>query len=180
MHLYAVAPFGPPAFILAARGDDAVLLLPRDDRVVRGARPEEILEALTGVSLAPADLHAILTGCVVPAPRPLGGRLHANGWASIDLEGGARVYLRRDGSWQVRAATRDGWQIEYPDGQASFPGSIRLRSSRESVDVDLTATLAQIEANVEIDPAAFTIDVPASASPLSLDELRAAGPLGER
>src|SRR3954469_6005713 len=89
MRLEGVAPFGPPAFILVARGADATLLLPRDERVVRGARPDEILGALTGVSLAPADLQAILTGCVVPAPRAIGGRLHGNGWASIDLDGGA-------------------------------------------------------------------------------------------
>jgi hypothetical protein len=44
----------------------------------------------------------------------------------------------------------------------------------------MTATLAQVQANVDIDPAAFTISVPASARPLTIEELRAAGPLGER
>ena len=34
MRLEGVAPFGPPAFILAARGAMAVLLLPREDRNV--------------------------------------------------------------------------------------------------------------------------------------------------
>ena len=66
MRLEGVAPFGPPAFILVARGGDATLLLPRDERVVRGASPEDVLGALTGVALAPADLLAVLTGCVVP------------------------------------------------------------------------------------------------------------------
>src|SRR4051812_41876835 len=79
MRLEGVAPFGPPAFILVARGADATLLLPRDQRVVRGTSPEEILGALTGVSLAPADLQAMLTGCVVPMPRATAGRLHGNG-----------------------------------------------------------------------------------------------------
>jgi hypothetical protein len=46
--------------------------------------------------------------------------------------------------------------------------------------VDLTATLTQIEVNRDVDPAAFTVDVPASASPLTIEELRDAGPLGER
>jgi outer membrane biogenesis lipoprotein LolB len=180
MRLEAVAPFGPPAFILAARGDQAVLLLPRDERVVKGQSAEAILGALTGVTLAPADLQAILTGCVLPASKPVGGRLHANGWASIDLDGGATMYLHRMGTWQVRAARRDGWEVDYPQWQGQFPQVIRLRSAREPANVDLTATLAQIEVNVDVNPAAFTIDVPAGARPLSLEELREAGPLGER
>ena len=180
MRLEAVAPFGPPGFILATRGDQAVLLLPRDERVVKGESAEAILGALTGVTLAPADLQAILTGCVVPTPKPIGGRLHANGWASIDLESGATMYLRRMGEWQVRAARRDGWEVDYPAWQGMFPQVIRLRSVSEPANVDMTATLTQIEVNVDVNAAAFTVDVPANATPLSIEELREAGPLGER
>src|SRR4051812_26727181 len=111
MRLEGVAPFGQPVFVLVARGGEATLLLPRDEHVVRGARPEEILGALTGVALAPADLQAVLTGCVMPAPKATAGRVHRNGWASIDLDGGAAVYLQRDASgWRVRAARRGDWQ----------------------------------------------------------------------
>src|SRR6266513_369518 len=86
--------------------------------------------------LCPADLQAILTGCVVPMPQAIDARQHANGWASIDLLGGATLYLEpvrksaavgrtlsgspnpgapNSGSphWQLRAARRAGWQIEY-------------------------------------------------------------------
>jgi hypothetical protein len=44
----------------------------------------------------------------------------------------------------------------------------------------MTATLTQIEVNVDLDPMAFTVDVPANVTPLSVEELREAGPLGER
>src|SRR5258705_1699869 len=105
MRLEGVAPFGPPAFILASRPETTALLLPRESRVLRGARADDILGALIGVSFGPADLLAILTGCVVPAPQPTGGRLHGNGWASIDLMGGATLYLQKRGNaWQLRAA----------------------------------------------------------------------------
>jgi hypothetical protein len=178
MRLEGVAPFGPPAFILAARGDIATLLLPRDDRVVRGERAEDILGALTGVALAPADLQAILTGCVTADPKPTAGRLHTGGWASIELEGGARVFLRQQGNaWQLRAARREGWQIDYPVWQGRFPQSVRLLSDRPGAAVDLTATLSQIEANVPLAPEAFAVNVPAGAATLSLAELRSAGPL---
>ena len=178
MRLEGVAPFGPPAFILAARGDTATLLLPRDNRVLRGARADAILGALTGVALAPADLQAILTGCVMPAPKPAGGRLHQNGWAAIDLAEGATLYLQRAGAaWEPRAARRSGWQIEYPEWQAGFPRTVRLRSDAQAVDVDLSASISQIETNVDLAPAAFDVVVPADAGAMTLEELRNAGPL---
>ena len=178
MRLEGVAPFGPPAFILAARGNMAILLLPRDDRVLKGGHAEEILGALTGVTLAPADLQAILTGCVSSDPKPTSGRLHENGWASIELEGGARVFLQmQNNAWQVRAARLEGWQLEYPAWQGRFPQTVRLQSDRPGANVDLTAALSQVESNVDVDPAAFTVRVPDTAQSLTLDELRAAGPL---
>ncbi len=180
MRLEGVAPFGPPAFILVARGDDATLLLPRDQRVVRGARPEEILGALTGVSLAPADLQAILTGCVTPAPRPTAGRQHGKGWASIDLDGGATVFVQRQGqNWRLRAARRGPWQVEYTMATGPLPASVALHADMP-VRVDLTAAIDQTETNVDLESAAFTVAVPPDAKPLSIDTLRANGPLSEK
>ena len=187
MRLEGVAPFGPPAFILASRDGNATLLLPRDTpHVLRGAKPDEILGALTGVSLGPSDLEAILTGCVTPAPRAAAGRLHANGWATIDLAGGATLYLQpvsvgRGSSappWVIRAAKRAGWRIEYPVWANGFPQSVRLQSDQSSAMVDLTASLSQIETNKDLEDAAFAVNVPASAETITLDELRENGPLG--
>jgi len=187
MRLEGVAPFGPPAFILASHDGNAVLLLPRDTpHVLRGAKPEDILGALTGVSLGPADLQAILTGCVMPTPRATAGRLHTNGWASIDLTGGATLYLQPVGvgrglsapPWVIRAAKRAGWEIEYPAWANGFPQSVRLQSDQADAMVDLTAGLSQIETNKDLEDAAFTVDVPAGAEPITLDELRENGPLG--
>lgn len=179
MRLEAVAPFGPPVFILAARGEAATLLLVRDNRVVRDASAQEILGALTGVRLGASDIHAVLTGCVVPQPRPIAGRVHQNGWASIDLDGGASIYLVRGeaGEWRPAAARRAGWQIEYLAWEGPFPRTVRLRSEGAGVAVELTATLSQLETNADLDAAAFTVDVPAGARLMTMDELRASGPL---
>ena len=180
MRLEGVAPFGAPAFVLAARGDMATLVLPRDRRVLRGSRAEEILGALTGVSLAPADLQAILSGCVTPMPRAIGGRLHRNGWASIDLDGGATLYLQRQGdAWQVRAARRAGWRIEYPAWQETLPQAVRLQSDAEAAGVDVTATISQLETNVDLEASAFTVNVPQGTTEITLDELRTTGLLGQ-
>jgi len=189
MHLLGVAPFGGPVFILAARGGSATLVLPRDERIVRNAPPEAILEALTGVTLAPADLLAVFTGCVVPEPRAIAGRLHAGGLASIDVESAeqgtprrtATMYLRRSGSqWQLHVAKRERWQIEYTQGSGSFPQVVRLISTDPGVRVDIKASLSQVETNQPIDPKAFIVEEPKNVMPLTVEELRQAGPLREK
>ena len=177
MRLEGLAPFGAPAFILVARGGEATLLLPRDDRVLRDASAGEILGALTGVALAPADLQAILTGCVVPAPQPVKGTQYGADWRAIDLQNGATLYLRRAGAgWQLRAAVRGAWRIEYAATSGAFPQSVRLLRT-EAPLVDMTAVISQLESNVPVDPKAFAVDVPSDAVPITLDELRDAGPL---
>jgi outer membrane biogenesis lipoprotein LolB len=175
MRLDGVGPFGQVGFILAGN-TEAVLLMPREQRVARGA-PEELLAALTGVRLAPADLLAILTGCVVPAPKAVSGQTHGNGWVSIGLDGGATLYAGQvGGQRRLRAARRDGWTIEYPGWQAgTFPPAVRLLST--DPPVDLTATLSDLEANQDIDAAAFRVDVPRDTIAITIDELRAVGPL---
>ena len=182
MRLEGVAPFGPPAFILVSRAGNATLLLPRDNRVLRGARPEDILGALAGVTLGPADLFAILTGCVVPAPQATDARRHANGWASIDVSGGATLFLQpaANGMWTIRAARRAGWQVEYAAWSGNFPQSVRLESDQPAVMVDLTVNLSQIETNKDLEDAAFTVNVPRDAEAITVDELRESGPLGAK
>lgn len=180
MRLEGLAPIGQPAFILVSRGGNATLLLPRDDRVLTGANAGDILGALTGVTLAPADLQAILTGCVVPAPKVASGS-EQNGWTILELEGGAILYLRRTrgNAWELRAARRDTWQIEYEEWQSGFPRSVRIISAAAPA-VDMTARLSQVETNVDLQATAFTVDVPRDALPITLEELRQAGPLRER
>jgi outer membrane biogenesis lipoprotein LolB len=177
-----VGPFGSPVFVLAADGERATLLLPRDNQVVRGERGEEILGALTGIMLAPADLLAILTGCVVPSPRATGGRLHSNGWATIQLADGATLYVQRLGShWRVRAAQRGDWRIDYtgwPES-ATFPTRVQLQATRPVV-VDLRAALSQPDATSDLGPDVFVVKVPPDAEVISLEQLRRAGPLKEQ
>ena len=185
MRLEGVAPFGPPLFILAGRGESATLVLQREERIIRNAPPEAILEALTGVSLGPADLLAAFTGCVLPAPRPTAGRVHPGDVASIDIESGdqgqtrrATLFLKRTGTrWQLLAARRDRWQMEYAFGTGMFPQSVRLVSLSPDVPVNIAAELADIETNVDLDPAAFTVEEQKNLEPLTVDELRQAGPL---
>lgn len=177
MRLEGVAPFGAPAFILVARDGRATLLLPRDGRVLRNAGADDILGALTGVALAPADLQAVLSGCVAPdGTTVVRGWQHGDAWRSIELDDGTVLYLQRSGNgWQLRAARRGPWQIEYREWQGRFPRAVRL-VSLQPPDADITAEIAQLETNVPLDPAAFRVNVPPDARPITLDELRAQKP----
>jgi outer membrane lipoprotein-sorting protein len=177
MRLEGLAPIGQPAFILVSRQSEATLLLPRDDRVLRDASAADILGALTGVALAPSDLQAILTGCVVPEPKVVSGTAQDD-WIVVALDGGATAYLRRTGeqAFELRAARRGNWQIEYAEWQGGFPRTVRLTSTN-APSVDITARLSQIETNIDLEEAAFTVDVPKDAIAITLEELRDAGPL---
>ena len=185
LRLEGLAPFGQPAFILVVWQGRATLLLPRDRRVLHHGSAAAIVEALTGVAIGPDELRHVVTGCVSdsgPAGgRTFGGRLHA-----VDLEDGSTVFLRQAaGQWRVEAGLRAGLAIEYGQFAGLRPGRVRLRAepgqgSSQGATADLTLTISQVEINVTLDDAVFTVEVPSDAVPLTLEELRDAGPLGER
>ena len=187
LRLEAVAPFGPPVFILAADRDRSILFLPREERVLSGATPSAILEALTGVELSPDELRAILAGCPGAGLRPVTGRTYGNDWAAIDLadHGAMTIYLRRmAGDWRVVAAVDSRRRIEYSEHDPSTHTPVRIRvlalgSDPSRAKADLRVNVSQIDLKTLLDPAAFTVKVPADAVPLTLEELRASGPLGQ-
>lgn len=176
---------GRTIFILVSRDGDATLLLPRDERVVRDALPEAIVEALAGVSLTPAELRAAVAGCGLGAGTPSSGRMFSDEWAAVEV-GSELTYLRRvDGRWRVGGATRGPVRIVYADFSGGMPGTIHVRSESPAGGnakpvADITLRVSQLEINTAIDPKAFEVTVPPSALPLSVEELRRAGPLGAR
>jgi hypothetical protein len=182
IRLEAAAPFGAPLFILVADGTTTTLLLPRDNRVLRGESPAAILDALVGLDLGPSDLLAILSGCVAPDAQPTGGRVFPSDWARLDLAGGATAYLQRDRQmiWHVRAGVRHGLAFDYIPGDDDRPASVHLRTEApRTAGTDVRIGLSQVAVNPPLGPEVFIVRVPADAVPISLAELRQGGPLGE-
>ncbi|MGE0040120.1 MAG: hypothetical protein AB7H88_02105 [Vicinamibacterales bacterium] len=174
VRLEAVAPFGPPVFILAARDGRGVLLLPRDQRVLDPADVGEVLERLTGLALGAADLRLLLTGCVADDPAPADGRAWPGGWRSVVVGGDRTVYLRQEaGAWRVAAADVGDWHVDYDDLLNGYPRQVRLRAP----GVDLGAAVSQLQVNVPIVPEAFEVAVPDGTRPMTLDELKSVAPL---
>lgn len=178
VYLDAPAPFGASVFIFAAVGDQATLLLPRDRRVLERGDPAEVLEAVAGVALTPAEVRETLTGCASQAADAAANAFGEN-WRVIP--GASSVYLRRDrpaDPWRVVAAVHPGWRAEYRDFSEGMPRTIRLIGDGPS-RFDLRLSLSQVEVNVPLEESVFRPAVPQGYAPVTLDEVRDAGPLAE-
>lgn len=193
LRLEAPAPFGAPLFILAGRANRATLWLPRDRQVLRDAPVEDVLEAITGLRRTSDDLLSLVSGCLTSTVQPGGdGQRNSRGWLMVDLPDATRAFLVRDGQeWRISAGRHEAaggsgsWSVSYAAFSTAFPGSITIwqQSGAETtagVSAALTLEVSQLETNVPVDATAFDIIVPPDARPMSLDELRQAGPLADR
>jgi len=183
--LEAPAPFGAPVFFFVARGDDATLLLAREDRVVEHAPAADLLDAITGVPLDAADLRRTLTGCDEESAEA-GARQLGPDWRALS-QGGDTIYLHRASAaapWQLVAARRrtpsaGEWRVEYRDFLNGLPRALRL-TSIGSERFDLQLSLSQVDVNVPLEDKVFEVQVPASAERITLDQLRQSGPVSTR
>jgi hypothetical protein len=171
------APFGRPVFILAAAGPRATLYLPREDRVLPDARTADIIEALVGLPLDGAELRTVVSGCGFGVAEPHAGRLYGGGAVGVETAD-ATTYLRKvHGRWRVVAASRPPLSVHYLAFTPARPSAIRLYAA-EPLRADLTVRLSDVNVNVPLGPDVFEVAVPPGAEPLTLGELRRAGPLG--
>lgn len=178
--LEAVAPFGPPAFILAARDDRGTVLFPRDKRVLPDTNVADVLQRLTGLDLGAGELRLLLSGCLVETPVATDGRAWSSGWRAVTLGDGRAAYLRDvAGQPHVLAADYGAWQIDYAEHQNGWPRLVRVRAKNAS-DTDITARVQQLEINVTLDPRAFDVDVPADSERITLDDIRSVAPLRDK
>jgi outer membrane biogenesis lipoprotein LolB len=179
IRLEAVAPFGAPFFILAGSDDKATLLLPRDDRVLTGAKPAAVIDALTGLDVSPADLRAWLVGCPGPTIDVKSARAYGEQWAAFDIADGHVAWVQRADRWRLAAATARRLSIEFADPLGTQPQRVRIRTDAtgSAPAVDARLAVSQVETNVELPAAAFTVNVPPNAVPITVEELRASGPL---
>jgi hypothetical protein len=170
-------PLGRPVFILVAGGGRSTLYMPRDDRVLRDVPPESIVEALVGVSLAPGELRSLVSGCGFGVAETAQGREYRAGYVAVDTAG-STTYLRREqNAWRVVAATRPPLTVLYSGFANGRATTLRVVSTG-TPKADLTVRLSDVNLNVPMEEAVFAVDVPQRAQPLTLEELRRAGPLG--
>jgi hypothetical protein len=173
----AVAPFGPPVFILAGRNNRATLLLPRDDRALPDVALADVLDRLTGLALNADDVRLVLTGCLAENATPGEGRAFNTGWYAVSLGNNITAYVQqRNGQSMIAAADYGPWLVDYADHLNGFARTVRIRS-KEAGRVDATARLDQLEVNTTIDDRAFVVEIPAGVERITLNDLRAIAPL---
>jgi hypothetical protein len=77
-------------------------------------------------------------------------------------------------------ATGTGWRAEYSDYQNDLPRSIRIVAAgpgeNDQASYDLRLALSQVETNVPLEAEVFRVEIPPSADPITIDELRSARP----
>jgi hypothetical protein len=166
---------GTSLFVLAGTGNRATLWLRQDQRVVT-ATPAEILEAVVGVSLSPGQLLGMLTGCATRAADVAASARYKNALAIKTSDG--RVFLSQvAGHWQIAAAITDRFTVEFGRRPGQKPDDVWIWSSpAAALDASLHLAVSDGQVNGPIPPTVFQVPAGASsASPMTIDELRAAG-----
>ena len=183
----ALAPFGAPAFVLSSAGDVATLLLPRDNRVLEHRHVDEILAALTGVPLSAEELRMTLSGCWSSDVVAMRAIAYGAEWRKIIVQPDHGLWLHREDTnapWRVVAVMRNiehsgrRWGVQYGAFQNDIPRSIHIASadSEAAGTYELDLSLSQVETNVPLGADVFRVQMPRSAEPITLDELRHARP----
>lgn len=169
-------PLGRPVFILVSPGSRSTLYMPRENRVLQNALAADIVEALVGLKLTPEDLRRVVSGCGFDVGEPSEGRQYGD-LAAVTV-GGTTSYLRQEqGQWRIVGAARLPLTVQYSGFASGRPSVLRVQASGAPA-ADVTVRLSDVSLNVTLEPEVFAVDVPAGADPLTLDELRRAGPLG--
>jgi hypothetical protein len=156
------------------------LWLRREDRSVSAA-PADIMEAIVGVPIAPDRLLAVLSGC---AAKSLDITRAARHGRLLSIEtADARVQLEQtNGQWRAKAAQTDAFTVEFGAMQSGLPSELWMWSipgRGPAASLHLRAT--DPELNGEVPAGVFKIPSGAAAAkPITLEELKAAGPWRER
>jgi hypothetical protein len=179
IYLEVPVPMGRPMVQMAGRAGQAVFLLPRDERVLRGSA-RDIVEAMTGLKWGARDLLNVLTGCVNDQSAEVTGRRYEDR-AAMDLGAGVRAWLRQTGgAWALDAASRDGLLVEYLARDGAFPSLVRVTTTaKDTTPLALTFHLTHVQANIDLDTDPFVLQVPPGYVPMTLEDLRAARPWRE-
>jgi hypothetical protein len=184
MRLEGLAPFGAPVFVLTAQSGRATLLLPREAAVARGDSAADLLDAVVGVALTPADLLAIVSGCGLADRTVRGGAAFGDEWTRVDLAGDRRLWIRRLGDGRlpaIVAAEDDRWRVEYTRSDAGWPTAIRLvQRAAGPVRTDAVFAVDAPEAMDALPEGALELEIPSGAREVALADLRKSRELRER
>lgn len=165
---------GQLVFTMAGTADHARLFLVEDQRVV-DAPADTIVDALIGVPIGPARLLAVLAGCVSTSDAMTEAARYGDVLRVVS--GDTTVFLEdRNGAWAVRAGDAPGLQVDYQAVDSGRPSRLALRSiPGADPRVSIVLHVDDAEINRPLPASVFSVRVPDTATPMSIEELRASG-----
>ena len=178
-HLQAHAS-GRQIFLLAGRADQASLWLREENRVVT-APLEDIVQNLADVRFGGDDLLAILAGCAVRSFEIASARRYG-ALVSVETTQG-RVFIEQiDGAWAAKGAVVDNLIVDYRQRDGPMPSDVVLGTPEQgAAGVTLRFRPEQVALDEALRPQLFALPASAaSATPMTLQELRDSGPLRGR
>ena len=136
------------------------------------------------LSLSPADLLAIVSGCGVAGWTVAGGATFGQEWTRLDLDGDRRLWLQRRTpaeSPAIVAAEDARWRIEYTRAASGWPQVIRLvQRAAGPVRTDAAFTVDAPEAMDGLPDGALDVEVPAGTRVVGVADLKRRRELTER
>jgi hypothetical protein len=170
---------GSTRFVVSGRGGTATLYLHDDNRTLT-APAGDIVEALMGMRIGPVRLLRVLSGCITTDPayrsaERLGDLLRVQ---TAD----AQLFLASAGGrWQTIWGRFDELNVEYRGYASGAPTQVLLGTdATHDPRVQLQLTIDERTINETLAPEAFDYRPPPGATPMTLEELKQAGPLGRQ
>ena len=124
----------------------------------------------------------MLTGCAPAVQQPEGREFGAD-WRVVTDAAGDALYLHRAGGaqpWELVAVIRRAWRVDYRNHLNGLPRTMRITSVASGrgagAAFDLQLALSQVDTNVPLGADVFRVEIPRTAQPITLDELRHARP----
>jgi hypothetical protein len=158
-------------FELAGTNERATLYW-REDNKVATARADELVDALTGLKLGADALLPILTGCVTRTNTVSRGERYGDR-LKITTDTGL-VFLQQQRGWRAFYGDVQGLAVQYAWQDAPFPREVILNAQRDTpAEVQLRLRIDDGPiVNSSLGPETFSLTVPSTAAPMTLDEVR--------
>jgi hypothetical protein len=160
-------------FELAGTNERATFFY-REENKFATARAEELVDALVGLKLGADALLPILSGCMTRETSMTGGERFEKRLAVSTASG--RVFLQQEpAGWRAFYGDVRGLAVQYSWGKTPWPSEVVVGAHRGTPsEVQLKFRLDQESiVNPPLGPDTFSLQVPPSATPMSLDDLRA-------
>lgn len=159
-----LGPFGGTRWSAVATDEEISAYFPGRRHYLKEPDVPDVVARLLGIRLGSDDMMAALSGVGAPldsSSSPVGyrrGRVRV-----LELESPSKRILEVNDEGQVVSAHSERYRVSYPGSWKSrgrpFPDEVEIEN--ESVRARLTAQ--DVDVNVELDPGAFVLDIPADA-----------------